>query len=95
MHLEPRIRSIRATGETPSPKGFSCVARFDVELGEQVTLHGLRLVRTPSGRHEVYPPDTQTGGRSASLAPAFRTDLASLAAAHLGDVLGADSANRS
>lgn len=95
MQLEPRIRSIRATGETPSPKGFACIARFDVELGDDVTLHGLRLVRTPSGRHEVYPPDTQTGGRSASLAPTFRTNLAALAAAHLGDVLGADSATHS
>lgn len=95
MQIEPRIRLIRATGESPSPRGFQCVARFDVELGDDVTLHGLRLVRTPSGRHEVYPPDTQAGGRSASLAPAFRTDLASLAAAHLGDVLGADSATHS
>jgi hypothetical protein len=78
-----RIRRIRATAEAPSPKGFERVAVFDLELGPDVTLNGLRLVRTPSGGLQAYPPDTRDGSRTAAFAPALRDQIAHLAAAAL------------
>lgn len=78
MQPEPRIRSVKAVAESPSPQGFYCVARFDLELGPDVTLHGLRLVRTPTSSHQVYPADAKDGSRSAALAPSFRNHIADL-----------------
>jgi hypothetical protein len=83
MLLEPRIRAIRAAGENPSPRGFQCVAKFDLEIGPDITLLGLRLVRTPSGGLQAYPPDIRDGTRSAAFAPAFRDQVAALAALSL------------
>ncbi|MEI5682335.1 MULTISPECIES: hypothetical protein [unclassified Mesorhizobium] len=87
--MEPAIRHFRAAGESPSPKGFQRIATFDLELGSAITLHGLRLVKTPSGRLEIYPPDRQDGRRCASLAPAFRDQISQLAAHHMESTVGA------
>jgi hypothetical protein len=81
--LEATIRSVRATAEGPSPKGFQCIAKFDLEIGPDVTLLGLRLVRTPSGGLQAYAPDIRDGTRSAAFAPAFRDQIAALAALSL------------
>ncbi|MER8481189.1 hypothetical protein [Mesorhizobium sp. M1322] len=79
MQLEPSIRSIWATGEDPSPKGFRRVAMFDMTFGDSVTVHDWRLILTPSGAYHAYAPDLKNGVHSADLAPAFRDHIAQLA----------------
>jgi hypothetical protein len=78
--LEPKIQRLKVAGESPSPNGFHRVATFDVELTPDLTLLGCRLVKTPSGGLQAYPPDAKHGSRSAALSPAFRDHIADIAA---------------
>ncbi|RJT42064.1 hypothetical protein D3227_05180 [Mesorhizobium waimense] len=92
--LEPRVRQIRATGEDPSPKGFQRIATFDLELGPAVTMHDLRLVKTPSGGLHAYPPDSKHGTKCADFAPTFRDQIADLAAKALESQLAHNSSSQ-
>lgn len=49
-----QILSIR-----PEPPGAgSTVARFDLELSDQLRMFGLRLVRKPDGLRAIYAPNS-------------------------------------
>lgn len=76
--------------ESPSPNGFQRVAVLDLELGPEVTLLNMRLVRTPTGTMQVYPAEAP-GMKSAAIAPAFRAQIADLAVSALETSLGATS----
>jgi len=91
--IDPTIKSFRAAGETSSPSGFQKVAEFDVALGPDLTIHRWRLIRTPSGRLESYPPTRTDGQSSASVAPAFRAHISELAAEYLESPLDRNPAS--
>lgn len=73
-----RILSIR-----PEPPGFgNTIARFDVQITDDVRLFNLKLVDSQRGRR-VYAPSAY-GASVATFAPAFGDALISAAMAALG-----------
>lgn len=63
-----KILSIR-----PAPPGSGAVreiARFDLQLSDDVRLYGLRLMQTTEGRHLTYAPSSG-GRRFATFAPSL------------------------
>ncbi|HEY0220390.1 MAG TPA: hypothetical protein VGC26_11600 [Afipia sp.] len=72
-----KILSIR-----PSPPGGSGsvreIARFDLQLSDDLKLYGLRLMQTREGRHLTYAPSSG-GRRFATFAPALVDDITTAA----------------
>lgn len=54
------------------------IARFDLQLSDDVRLYGLRLMQTPEGRHLTYAPSSG-GRRFATFAPAIVDDITAAA----------------
>jgi hypothetical protein len=54
--------------------GVREIARFDLQLSDDVKLYGMRLMQTPAGRHLTYAPSSG-GRRFATFAPALVEDI--------------------
>jgi hypothetical protein len=66
----------------PMREGSSTLARFDLELTEQVRIFGLHLKRSDDGRMRVFGP--KSGGRhAASFHPTISEEITSAAIAAL------------
>jgi hypothetical protein len=80
---------LRITTITPSfyggAGGVREIARFDLQLSEDVKLYGLRLMQTPDGRHLTYAPSSG-GRRFATFAPAFVGDITAAAISELNNM---------
>lgn len=60
------------------------IARFDLQLSDEVRLYGLRLMQTAEGRHLTYAPSSG-GRRFATFAPAMVDDITAAAISALND----------
>jgi hypothetical protein len=61
------------------------IARFDLQLSDDVKLYGLRLMETPEGRHLTYAPSSG-GRRFATFAPSLVDDITASATSALNNV---------
>lgn len=61
------------------------VARFDLQLSEDVRLYGLRLMRAPDGRHLTYAPSSG-GRRFATFAPSLVDSITAAAISSFNDM---------
>jgi hypothetical protein len=78
------MRILNIAPAAPSGSGrFPCVAVFDAEIGGNVRLYNLRLLRSPDGRHLTYAPSAH-GKRCATFAPELAEQLSAAATAALG-----------
>ena len=62
--------------------GFRELARFDVQVTDQIRLFRMRLIEAPSGRRLTYAP-SYGRQRLASFAPALSDQITALAVAAL------------
>jgi hypothetical protein len=77
-----KIRSIRPAPQAPSPKGFCTLARFNIQITDDVMVCDCTLVRAPDGRTILYGPGRD--GNSLSCSPATRRLIVEMALAALG-----------
>jgi hypothetical protein len=82
------IPTLRITAIAPSSfDGGGAVreiARFDLQLSDEVKLYGLRLMQTPEGRHLTYAPSSG-GRRFATFAPALVDNITAAAISALNN----------
>jgi hypothetical protein len=76
-----KILSI-APAWSPGTGRYPCVAHFDAEIGGNIRLYNLRLLRSPDGRHLTYAPSAG-GKRCATFAPELADALTAAATAAL------------
>ena len=62
-----RILSIQAVEGRPDCKAVA-IAKFDLQLTDDIRVFGLRLMRTPDGLR-TYAPSINGGGRSTTFTP--------------------------
>lgn len=62
-----KILSIKPAAN-PGGGTVKLVASFDLQLTDDVAFYGMRLCRTPDGRHVTYAPTALGGRRSATFA---------------------------
>lgn len=79
-----RILSIVPASD-PGDRRFPCVAKFDAEITAEIRMYGLRLLRSPTGKHLSYSPSSG-GKRCATFSPnlAEAITAAAIAALHGG-----------
>lgn len=84
-----KILSIKPAAN-PGGGTVKLVASFDLQLTDDVAFYGMRLCRTPDGRHVTYAPTALGGRRSATFA---RSLAESITAAALQSYSELDTAN--
>lgn len=83
-----KILSIQAVEGRPDCNAFA-IAKFDLQLTDDIRVFGLRLMRTPQGLR-TYAPSINGGGRSTTFTPRLGDKIT--AAAELA-LKGLQSAN--
>ncbi|MET4278715.1 MULTISPECIES: hypothetical protein [unclassified Bradyrhizobium] len=80
---------MKITFITPSPfdggGGMREIARFDLQLSDEVRLYGLRLMQTREGRRLTYAPSSG-GRRFATFAPALVDTITAAAISAFNDM---------
>jgi hypothetical protein len=79
------VKDVRRVSRPPTPRGFQTIAKFTAEPAPGFAVYDCNLVRSPAGDLLVYGPPSHNGSPLTSLAPATRTVLVALVAAHLQD----------
>ncbi|RWB89248.1 MAG: hypothetical protein EOQ52_12800 [Mesorhizobium sp.] len=77
-----KIRSARRVHQAPSPRGFSTLGKFNLQVTDDVTICDCSLVRAPDGHVLLYGP-----GRDAntlSVSPGHRRSIVEMALSALG-----------
>ena len=77
-----KIRSARAVRQAPSPRGFRTLAKFNLQVTDEVTVYDCSLVEAPDGRVLLYGPGRE--GNTLSVSPTARQEIVEMARAALG-----------
>lgn len=59
------------------------LATFDLQLTDEIRMHGLRLMEAPGGRRLVYAPNGNGGRRLATFSPALAATITEAATAKM------------
>lgn len=59
------------------------VAVFDLQLTDEIRMHGLKLMEAPGGRRIVYAPSGNGGRRLATFSPALAAAITDAATAKM------------
>ena len=74
-----RIRSARPVLQAPSPRGFRTLAKFNIQVTEEVMVCDCTLVEAPDGRIILYGPGRE--GNTLSCSPETRREIVQMALA--------------
>lgn len=74
-----RIRSARLVQQAPSPRGFRTLAKFNIQVTEDLMVCDCTLVEAPDGRIILYGPGRE--GNTLSCAPETRREIVEMALA--------------
>lgn len=74
----------------PGGGSVKIVAVFDLQLTDDIRMHGLRLMEAPGGRRLIYAPNGNGGRRLATFSPAMAAAITDAATAK---IRGQDTAN--
>lgn len=74
-----RIRSARPVLQAPSPRGFRTLAKFNIQVTEEVMICDCSLVEAPDGRIILYGPGRE--GNTLSCSPETRREIVQMALA--------------
>lgn len=77
----------------PEPPGGRTLARFDVQLNDDVRLYGLRLVKMSNGRRLSYAAEAR-GQRTATFAPELADTITKAASAAYEAEIASDNIPR-
>lgn len=74
-----KLKSPRPVRQDKSPGGFSTIARFNLEVTDDVTVYDCSLVRAPDGNVLVYGPAGRSNSNILSLSPRARRAVIEMA----------------
>ena len=77
-----RVVKARRIHHSPSAKGFCTLAKFNLQITDEILLCDCTLVKAPDDRVLLYGPGT--GASSLSVSPAARHAIVEMALAALG-----------
>lgn len=76
-----RIRSARPVQQEPSPRGFRTLAKFNIQITDDVMICDCTLVQARDGRIILYGPGRE--GNTLSCSPQTRREIVEMALAAL------------
>lgn len=76
-----RIRSARRVYQSPSAKGFHTLAKFNLQITDEIMVCDCTLVQAPDKRVLLYGPGT---GNTLSVSPMCRHEIVEKALSALG-----------
>ena len=83
MAYSTRETTLKILHIRPEPSGVgNTIARFDLELSDQLRVFGARLIKKPNGFRAVYAPNSG-GTRVVTFGPALVEEIATAAEAAL------------
>lgn len=74
-----KIRSARQVRLAPSPRGFCTLAKFNIQITDDVMICDCTLVQAPDGRIILYGPGRE--GNTLSCSPETRREIVEMALA--------------
>lgn len=77
-----KIRSARPVRQAPSPRGFRTLAKFNLQVTDEVTIYDCSLVEAPDQRVLLYGPGRD--GNTLSVSPTARREIIEMALAAIG-----------
>ena len=77
-----KIRSARPVRQAPSPRGFRTLAKFNLQVTDEVTVYDCSLVEAPDQRVLLYGPGRD--GNTLSVSPTARREIIEMALAAIG-----------
>lgn len=74
-----KIHNLRQVSSPPSVRGFQCIARFNLDLSDDIRIFDFQLIKAPDGKVTAYVPNGPSGSPVGAIAPTVRAEIARLA----------------